>query len=154
MTVPDLLYKHYLCHQYGISVTELQTFFLAQHCQQRGMRRNGSFHRLIPPSQFHIPNNLKFQRQPCHIQMTSWPVSANISRTKIQQVPTESITNKGSHTNLATCDLFPVACSRHVLHLCYSSTVGATFEHLKICPNPVQNNSLFFLFYLKKKIRN
>ena len=62
--------------------------------------------------------------------------------------------NEGSQTNLATCDLFPVACSRHVLHLCYSSTVGATFEHLKICPNPVQNNSLFFLFYLKKKIRN
>ena len=52
--------------------------------------------------------------------------------------------NEGSQTNLATCDLFPVACSRHVLHLCYSSIIGATFERLKICPNPVQNNSLFF----------
>ena len=40
---------------------------------------------------------------------------------------------------------FPVACSRHVLHLSYSSIIGATFERLKICPNPVQNNSRFSL---------
>ena len=59
--------------------------------------------------------------------------------------------NEGSQTNLTTCDLFPVACSRHVLHLCYSSTVGATFEHLKICPNPVQNNSLFFSLLPEKE---
>ena len=52
--------------------------------------------------------------------------------------------NEGSQTNLATCDLFPVACSRHVLHLSYSSIIGATFERLKIGPNSVQNNSLFF----------
>ena len=71
MTVPDLLCKHYLCHQYGISVTALQMFFLAKHCQQQGMRRYGSFHRLIAPYLFHIPNNLKFQWQPCYIQMTS-----------------------------------------------------------------------------------
>ena len=44
--------------------------------------------------------------------MTSRPVSADISRTKsfskIQWVTTKSM-NEGSQTNLATCDLFPVA---------------------------------------------
>ena len=53
------------------------------------------------------------QQKPCHIKMTYWPVSVNISRTKlfskIHQVTSDSITNEGSQTNLATCHLFPVA---------------------------------------------
>ena len=37
----DMLCKHYLCHQYGISVTETQTFLHAKGSQRRGARRNG-----------------------------------------------------------------------------------------------------------------
>ena len=51
-----------------------------------GARRNGCFRRVIPPTNFMymylVQCNLKFQQKPCHIQTTSWPVSANISRTK------------------------------------------------------------------------
>ena len=68
-----------LCHQYGFSITKSQTFLLTKHCQWKGARR------LIPPLVINfvylVQCNLKFQQKPCHIQMTSWPVSANISLT-------------------------------------------------------------------------
>ena len=35
-----------LCHQYGISVAESQTFLRVKRRQRRRARRNGCFHRL------------------------------------------------------------------------------------------------------------
>ena len=66
-----------------------------QPCHVGGARRNGSFRKLIPPTNFiyQVQCNLKFQQKPCHIQITSWPVSANISRTKLlaSQSVTQSV---------------------------------------------------------------
>ena len=45
-----------LHHQYGISVTELQTFLRAKRAQQRRARRNGCFHRLDKQTQFDTSN--------------------------------------------------------------------------------------------------
>ena len=44
--LPDLLCKHWLRHQYGISASESQTFFRAKRPQLRRARRNGCFRRL------------------------------------------------------------------------------------------------------------
>ena len=44
--------------------------------------------------------------------------------------------NESLQTNLATCDLFPVAMMSFT-----SCIVGATFEHLKFFPNPFQDKS-------------
>ena len=143
------------CHQCGISETESQTFLLAKHCQRREVKRNGCFRRLIPPlpplliSYTYISSNLKFQGKSCHIQIISWSMSANISRTnsfsKIQYVTTENISNEGSQTHLATCDLFAVAMmsftSATPLLLGPLLNISPT---LKICPNPVQDKSLLF----------
>ena len=128
--------------QYGISVTESQTFKLFQW---RGARRNGCYHRLIPALPISYTQQHEISAKTLPHSVTSWPVSANISRTKsfskIQQVTTKSM-NEGLQTNqLATCDLFPVAMS--VLHSSYSID-EATFEHLQICPNPVQDKSFLF----------
>ena len=49
--------------------------------------------------------------------------------------------NEGSQTNLATCDLFPVAMTSFTPAMRYYSIVGATFEHLKFCTNSFQNKS-------------
>ena len=76
-------------------------------------------------------------------------MSANISRTKsfskIKEVTTENTSNEGSQTNLATCDLFPVAM------MSFTSATPVLMEPLlnfsptlKICPNPVQDKSLLF----------
>ena len=51
-------------------------------------------------------------------------------------------------------NLWSLSCGHDVLHVSYSSIVGATYEHLKICSNLVQDKSLVILFCLKKKKRN
>ena len=42
----DLLCKCWLCHQYGISIAELQMFLLVKRPKWRGARRNSCFRRL------------------------------------------------------------------------------------------------------------
>ena len=44
--LPDSLCKHWLRHQYGVSVAESQTFLLAKRPQRWRARRNGCFRRL------------------------------------------------------------------------------------------------------------
>ena len=72
------------------------------------------------------------------------------SFSKIQLVTTESITNKGSQNQPG--NLWSLSCGHDVLHFSYSSIVGATFEHLKICPNTVQDKSLIISSAWKRKI--
>ena len=37
-----------------------------------------------------------------------------------------------------------LSCGHDILYVSYSNIVGATYKHLKICSNPVQDKSLFF----------
>ena len=82
MTVPDLLCKHYLCHQNGISLIELQTFFLAKHCQQQGVRRNGSFRMLIPPINIIYLTTWNFSDSPATFKWLPGLCQQTFSRTK------------------------------------------------------------------------
>ena len=85
--------------KYGISVTESQTFLFAKSCQRQGARRNGCYGRLIPSLPISYTQQHEISAKSLPHSMTSWPVSANISRnksfSKIQQVTTKSM-NEGS----------------------------------------------------------
>ena len=48
-------------------------------------------------------------------------------------------------------NLWSLSCGHDVLHVSYSSIVGATYEHLKICSNLVQTNLWLFSPAWKRK---
>ena len=48
-------------------------------------------------------------------------------------------------------NLWSFSCGHDLLYVSYSSNVGATYKHLKICYNPVQDKSLFFSSVWKRK---
>ena len=52
-----------------------------------------------------------------------------------------------------TCynNLWSLSWGHDLLYVSYSSNVGATYKHLKICYNPVQDKSLFFSSTWKRK---
>ena len=48
-------------------------------------------------------------------------------------------------------NLWSFSCGHDLRYVSYSSNVGATYKHLKICYNPVQDKSLFFSSAWKEK---
>ena len=48
-------------------------------------------------------------------------------------------------------NLWSFSCGHDLRYVSYSSNVGATYKHLKICYNPVQDKSLFFSSVWKRK---
>ena len=51
-------------------------------------------------------------------------------------------------------NLWSFSCGHDLRYVSYSSNVGATYKHLKICYNCVQDKSLFFSSAWKRKKRN
>ena len=48
-------------------------------------------------------------------------------------------------------NLWSFSCGHDLRYVSYSSNVEATYKHLKICYNPVQDKSLFFSSAWKEK---
>ena len=114
----------YILHQYGISVAESQRFLLAKHTKWREARINGCFCRLIPCQLISYTQQLEILAKALPQVNDFLPsVRKTFSRTKsfsknLQTgVTNESITNEGSQTNLATCNLFPVAMMSFICQL-------------------------------------